>query len=242
MIPEVLESKKSWAMVVGGVASKDGTLRSLLETGLEDPNLLSPNGIGILTIQKLLAQETGMVGDEPTLSPRSYAVDVAGDGRGMDPLDEGVGSKRRETREIDGGVRSEENKIEGYSFSQSCTNMERYLDIESEDLMNVAEDKKFQIMKQEVRTPSPIQGADANFSPSKKKKGRSKALFETMNVGSPSVQSLLDQEVPDPLLARSPKAQQKLLEGLEALSKAKESFQEVKEESTSMEFLFGQPE
>lgn len=99
----------------------------------------------------------------------------------------------------------------------------------------MSEDKKFQIKKQDVRIPSPNQGNIVKASPNKKKKRRAKALFETKILGSPLVELLLDHEVLDPNIARSPKAQQKRL-GLEALSKAKEAFEEVNEESTGMEF------
>lgn len=134
--PGVTGSKESWVAMAGTMASRGGAPRSLLGSGTEDPNLLLPNGIRILTIHKLLAQEAGVDGEEPAHSPRSNIVDDLGDSRGLTSQDEGACFERRKAQGIDGGERSEENNIEGYSFSQSCTNTKRDLDTKSEDLMN----------------------------------------------------------------------------------------------------------
>lgn len=59
-------------------------------------------------------------------------------------------------------------------------------DTDFEDLMDVMEGKKFRIKNLEATMPSPNQESKPKLSPRKKKR-RSKALFETKNQGAPSV-------------------------------------------------------
>lgn len=64
------------------------------------------------------------------------------------------------------------------SITFSLTDIGEDHNTDYEDLMDVAEGKKFRTRKQELRTPSSVDGSKTHVTPFKKKKRNSKALFE----------------------------------------------------------------
>lgn len=139
--------------------------------GVKAPHLESPNSLGILTIHRILAQDGCVVGDRSDYDYKRRSgveKDESLVHRGLD-VGEILDQCEECSIERTGQRYGEDTKC--YSFSQSHTNTERYLNTETEDLMDVLEGKKFWIRKQDVRTPSPNQGTLLNHHPIRKIKG-----------------------------------------------------------------------